>query len=155
MTKKDVPEVVNSDILVFGHTLGMETIINEIDQNPLAHYFVMRTQKSGELIGHLSFWIDRTNAQILNFYILPKYQGRRYGRLLLEFGLDHMMRQGVDTITLEVRVSNQKAIMIYDKFGFSRVAIRKQYYDNGEDAILMLKKCEVMNDDSHGRRDQL
>ena len=45
-------------------------------------------------------------------------------------------------VNLEVRVSNVKAIALYQKFGFKNVAVRKRYYSNGEDAYLMIKKLE-------------
>ena len=40
-------------------------------------------------------------------------------------------------MTLEVRKSNQAAIALYEKFGFSPVNVVKRYYSDGEDAILM------------------
>lgn len=45
-------------------------------------------------------------------------------------------------VNLEVRVSNVKAIALYQKFGFKNVAVRKRYYSNGEDAYLMIKELE-------------
>ena len=51
---------------------------------------------------------------------------------------------GYANINLEVRISNQKAIKLYEKCGFKIVAIRKNYYqDNHEDAYLMIKEMEV------------
>ncbi len=51
---------------------------------------------------------------------------------------------GYRNINLEVRISNQKAINLYKKYGFKIVTIRKNYYqDNHEDAYLMIKKMEV------------
>ena len=47
-------------------------------------------------------------------------------------------------MSLEVRVSNDKAISLYRKYGFETVALRKNYYeDNHEDAYLMIKQLEV------------
>ena len=47
-------------------------------------------------------------------------------------------------MSLEVRVSNDKAIALYKKNGFETVALRKNYYeDNHEDAYLMIKQMEV------------
>jgi ribosomal-protein-alanine N-acetyltransferase len=43
-------------------------------------------------------------------------------------------------LTLEVRVSNQAAINLYEKYGFKAEGLRKRYYkDTGEDAIIMWK----------------
>lgn len=46
-------------------------------------------------------------------------------------------------MSLEVRVSNESAIKLYEKFGFKNVGIRKNYYqDNFEDAYLMVREME-------------
>ena len=51
-----------------------------------------------------------------------------------------MKEKGVEKVFLEVRKSNSNAIALYEKFGFSVYAERKNYYtDNGEDALLMQK----------------
>ena len=44
----------------------------------------------------------------------------------------------VETISLEVRISNHAAIALYEKCGFSRAIVRKNYYSDGEDALLMV-----------------
>ncbi len=49
-----------------------------------------------------------------------------------------------EAITLEVRVSNVKAIKLYESYGFKKEAIRKDYYlDNHEDAYLMMKERKI------------
>ncbi len=145
MRHQDLAEVIFADKMVFGHTLGFETLINELDVNPFAHYFVMRDMTTGNLAGHVSVWIDSPNAQILNLYILPEHQGKSLGDELLEFCINYLEKFNVENITLEVRPSNFKAIQLYEKYGFHQAAVRKNYYDNGEDALLMLKKCEVID----------
>ncbi|WBL35221.1 hypothetical protein O0235_10520 [Tepidiforma flava] len=44
----------------------------------------------------------------------------------------------MESVTLEVRVSNEAARALYRRYGFYEVGIRKRYYaDNHEDAIIM------------------
>ncbi len=145
MRHEDLSEVIYADNMIFGHTLSFETLKNELDINPFAHYFVMRDTATGNLSGHVSVWIDSPNAQILNLYILPEYQGKKLGDDLIAFCINYLDKFHVENITLEVRPSNFKAIQLYEKYGFHKATIRKNYYDNGEDALLMLKKCEVMD----------
>ena len=56
--------------------------------------------------------------------------------------MDHMLTRmkdlGASVFTLEVRVSNVPAIGLYEKCGFKKAAIRRQYYQDGEDAFLMV-----------------
>ncbi|HOP57083.1 MAG TPA: ribosomal protein S18-alanine N-acetyltransferase [Bacillota bacterium] len=143
MTHGDLPEIIKADRLVLGHTLGEQTLANELDINPFAHYFVMREETTGKLAGHVSIWIDLKNAQILNLYVLPEFQHHGLGDDIMRFCIDYLSEYQVENITLEVRPSNFRARNLYGKFGFRQVAIRRNYYDNGEDALLYLKKCEV------------
>lgn len=140
MTSSDIPLVVEFDKLIFGHTLGSETLRIELDENPFAHYFVMEKEGTDEFLGMISLWIDTPNAQILNLYVLPPYQEHGLGRRLMDFALDYVKSYEVEEMTLEVRPSNVKALSLYEQFGFKQVAIRRNYYENGEDAFLMYKR---------------
>lgn len=82
-------------------------------------------------------------SQITTVGIEPDYQGQGYGRLLMEEMLALAVSQGCEVMSLEVRVSNHKAISLYKGLGFENQAIRKNYYqDNHEDAYLMVKRLE-------------
>jgi ribosomal-protein-alanine N-acetyltransferase len=78
-------------------------------------------------------------AEVLNICINPKYQGRGLGSQLLS----HLLKQLPDVIEvvyLEVRVSNFRAIHLYQNYGFVAVGERRDYYPTEfgrEDAILM------------------
>lgn len=140
MEHTDINQVVLHDREVLGHTLGKETLENELSENPFAHYFIMEEQHTKIFLGMISMWIDSPNAQIINVYVLPQFQGMGLGSKLLTFFMDYVKSYEVTDITLEVRPSNFKAIALYEKFGFTQVSIRRNYYDNGEDAFLMLKR---------------
>ena len=74
--------------------------------------------------------------------VCPKWQKRGIGFGLLQHLVSSVAgseagRPGASCITLEVRESNVGARSFYEKFGFRSVAIRKDYYQDGENAILM------------------
>ena len=73
-------------------------------------------------------------------HIAKKYQGYKLSKLLMADAQKRMELAGCENITLEVRVSNVVAINLYKSCGFNIVATRKRYYENGEDAYLMLKE---------------
>ena len=78
------------------------------------------------------------DAQILSLSVRNEMQSKGIGTLLLKSMLDQCKVMNYKKIFLEVRVSNEKAINFYEKFGFSKDAIRNNYYkDNSEDALLM------------------
>ena len=79
-------------------------------------------------------------ASLFNIGVAPKAQGQGYGQQLLQ----HFIAQAQDLEALdcwlEVRQSNSKAIKLYEKCGFSKTGVRKNYYvqgDNKADAVLM------------------
>ncbi|MBU0996719.1 MAG: ribosomal protein S18-alanine N-acetyltransferase [Firmicutes bacterium] len=140
MNHEDIPKVAAAEKLVLGHTLGESTLQRELDENPFAHYFLLEDGEGQVLVGLISLWIDTPQAQIINLLIMPEFQGQNFSVMLMDFMIDYLKSYEVTEITLEVRQSNIRAIRLYEKYGFVQVAIRRQYYDNGEDAFLMLKR---------------
>ena len=113
----------------------------ELLENPFAHIFVLK--KEMEIIGYVDLWVMYEQAQIASIGIKKEEQSQGYGQKLLEFALSYARDAGVNTMSLEVRKSNQKAIALYQKNGFDIQSIRRDYYqDNHEDAYLMTKEME-------------
>ena len=78
-------------------------------------------------------------SHLLNIAIAPSNQGRGLGRQLLQKVILQNQLLGVKSLTLEVRVSNNSAISLYESEGFLKDAIRPDYYSGvvREDALLM------------------
>ncbi len=128
----DAIKIAELDKRMFEDSLDFNFIYNDILNNPMAHYFVYEDNE--EIVGYINCWVS-DNTEILNFCVLDKYQHQGIGSLL--FNEVDKISNGI--ISLEVRVSNSKAINFYSKRGFINAAIRKNYYSNGEDAILMVR----------------
>ena len=64
------------------------------------------------------------HAQIATFGVIPAFQRRGIGSLLMERAIDRAWQNEIRTIGLFVRVENPKAIRIYQRFGFQRVPER-------------------------------
>jgi len=137
MQEFDIEEVVKWETKLFSHSLGYDYLLKEIKENPIANYFVL--ELNNEFIGYMGTWSSVPNGQIVNFFILPKYQKKGYGSHFLDYIFEFFMTQLINVITLEVRVSNKIAQKVYRKKGFISSFIRENYYPNGEDAILMIK----------------
>jgi ribosomal-protein-alanine N-acetyltransferase len=122
--------------------LGEETLANELAENQFTRFFVMEEAMTRRFLGHIGVWIDVPLASILNFYVIPEEQHKGLGSQMMDFILDFLKTTGVNTLTLEVRKSNEIAKAMYRQYGFSFVSVRKNYYADGEDADLMLKNLE-------------
>lgn len=95
-------------------------------------------KNDNQMIGFIIFSPISPEAHILSISVRNEMQSKGIGTLLLKSMLDQCKVMNYKKIFLEVRVSNEKAINFYEKFGFSKDAIRNNYYtDNSEDALLM------------------
>jgi [ribosomal protein S18]-alanine N-acetyltransferase len=93
-----------------------------------------------ELVGYLiiSRYVDAWH--VMNIAVAPEYRRRGIARSLMERLFDVTARDARRGYTLEVRVSNEAAIRLYEELGFKTRGIRRGYYtDNREDALIMWK----------------
>lgn len=72
---------------------------------------------------------------ILN--IASKVKNKGYATKLIEKVKDKAKNEGIVNLWLEVDAKNQNAINLYEKLGFKQIAIRKKYYKNGNDALIL------------------
>jgi ribosomal-protein-alanine N-acetyltransferase len=122
---------------VLNETLGEKFLYQEIQENPLALYYVYELNK--EVIGYIGFRLDLDKAEMMNVVVNKLYQNEGYGQKLISYGLNQLIALDVKTISLEVRQSNLRAQHIYEKLGFKQSHLRKNYYKN-EDAIVYIKE---------------
>ncbi|MDH5807157.1 MAG: ribosomal protein S18-alanine N-acetyltransferase [Candidatus Methanomethylicaceae archaeon] len=76
-------------------------------------------------------------GHIISIAIDKDYRGKGFGKKLLKETIDNLIKMGVKKIRIEVRESNEIAINLYKKFGFIEKEKIKEYYPNGESAIVM------------------
>ena len=94
--------------------------------------------KDKKCVGYMGIWKIIDEAHITNLSVDPDYQNKKLAHRLLLDSIDECMREKIKYITLEVRISNKKAIHLYEKFGFKSLGLRKNYYqDNNESALIM------------------
>ncbi len=91
------------------------------------------------IIGYAGVWCVMGDADITNVAVSPKYQRQGIASRLLERLISEAKIRKSENIRLEVRQSNFGAIALYKKHGFREIDIRKKYYDNTEDAVIMEK----------------
>ena len=112
------------------------TFRQELESNRMARYLVARV--GGEVVAYAGIWLMVDEAHVTTFAVLPSWRRLGIGsRLLLEV-LELAVALGASSATLEVRLSNQAARALYERFGFRPVGLRPRYYsDNNEDALIM------------------
>jgi [ribosomal protein S18]-alanine N-acetyltransferase len=99
--------------------------------------------EGGELLGYLiiSRYVDAWH--VMNLAVAPKHRRKQIASGLLEQLFVVTTEEGRRGYTLEVRVSNEVAISLYEKAGFKARGVRRGYYtDNREDALIMWRDPE-------------
>ncbi|MGF9967071.1 ribosomal protein S18-alanine N-acetyltransferase [Bacillus rhizoplanae] len=136
MKEEDIPQIVAIEESSFATPWTAEAFEREINMNEYAHYVVMETEEG--ILGYCGLWIILDESHITNIAILPQYRGQRLGEALLQEVINKARDLGANTMTLEVRVSNEVAKKLYRRHGFQNGGIRKRYYtDNYEDGLVM------------------
>jgi hypothetical protein len=83
-------------------------------------------------------WVLLDEAHVTNIAVREAFRGRGLGERLFREMMAVARMQGAKRMTLEVRVSNERAQRLYRKLGFEPSGVRPGYYtDNGEDALIM------------------
>lgn len=93
----------------------------------------------GDLVGFSVVMTVVDEAHLLNIAVCSRYQGQGYGAHLLQNAMHLAKLTGATKLFLEVRVSNQQAVALYQHFGFRQIAMRKGYYPaviGREDALI-------------------
>ena len=139
MTEEHVTGIKNIDDLCFESPWSLKAFESELE-NPIAFYFV--AVLDGQVIGYAGYWWTFGEAQITNIAVHPDFRKKGIASALMDKMIENCIDTDVYSITLEVRVSNNAAISMYEKYGFERVGLRPKYYSDKEDALLMTKELE-------------
>ena len=137
MQKSDVDNVINIEERAYGeHHWSKESFLNELS-NDLARYYAA-FDLDGYLVGYAGCWQILEEVHITNIAVSPDFRRQKIGERLLRQIIDDCYKNKAKYITLEVRVSNNPAIKMYEKYGFKSLGVRKGYYqNNNEDALIM------------------
>jgi len=132
---QDVDGIWEIEQSVFSSPWSGKQLAHELVANPIASHWVLDDGSS--IIGFIMSHVVQSEVQIINIAIKLSHQCRGYGKRVLSEFLSQFNKKMY--LFLEVRESNQPAYYLYSHFGFEQVDIRKKYYYDGEDAIVMAK----------------
>ncbi|WP_254450286.1 ribosomal protein S18-alanine N-acetyltransferase [Cohnella herbarum] len=146
MNLHDIDAIVDIEREAFTAPWSAEAFRNELTHNLFAKYMVMELDE--DVIGYGGMWLIIDEAHVTNIAVRAEYQGKGYGKSLLREMMRTAYFLGARRMTLEVRVSNERAQSLYRKMGFVPSGVRPAYYsDNLEDALIMWAELEPDSDD--------
>ncbi len=136
--------LANSSDFARIHAIDSETNISpwtveQVKSSFNAGHIALKAKLESELIGFLIYESIFPEIHLLSVAVDKTHQGKGIGRLLMQTLFQQAKVQDMQIIYLEVRQSNQIAIMLYESFGFKVDAVRVDYYKKPkpEDALLM------------------
>ena len=138
MQKADLDQVFALEQSVYPHPWSMANFEDSLSSNYEA--WVLR-DRNGDLLGYFLLMAVVDEAHLLNVAVSAQKQGQGLGRFLLNQAVACARGLGMESVLLEVRPSNTRALQIYERYGFKQIGRRKGYYPAAdgqrEDAIVM------------------
>jgi ribosomal-protein-alanine N-acetyltransferase len=149
-TTRDLPGILEIERLAFDNPWSLDAFEREL-LLPFSRMIVaiqpstrtaVRTapqfaSEDASLIGFLCRWIVADECHILNVAVHPQMRQQGIGKRLMQHALAEARTKNIQVITLEVRRSNLAARGLYRKLEFQERRLRRNYYGQGEDAIVM------------------
>ena len=120
LNKKDYRKILKIEKTLFMNPMTLTELSNFSKQE----CFYIWKIDIGKIIGYVSFFKIKDEAEIIKIGIDKFYQRKNYGSQVIS----EMKRIGIKKIFLEVSIENVEAINFYLKNGFYKIGIRKEYY---------------------------
>jgi [ribosomal protein S18]-alanine N-acetyltransferase len=98
---------------------------------------VANVERRSSIVAYGGFWLLLDEAHIATIASHPDWRGCGLGHWLMLALLDAAMQRGAASSTLEVRAGNLPARRLYEKLGYEVTGVRKRYYRDGEDGLIM------------------
>lgn len=136
MKRRHLRKVLNIEARVYPRPWSMSLFMSELAQRSTRSYLVARHE--GVVVGYCGMMFASDEAHVTNIAVDPDFHGLKIGTRLLLTSITEAIARGCNTVSLEVRVTNQVAKEMYTKFGFHSTGVRKGYYvETREDALVM------------------
>lgn len=137
MTAEHVASIAELEKLCFSTPWSANSVASELS-NPLSLWLV--AEEDGVLLGYIGSQTVMDEADMMNVAVAPSSRRRGLAERLVCALVDELHACGVKSLTLEVRVSNEPALRLYDKLDFHQVGCRPNYYRSPKEDALILRK---------------
>lgn len=135
---EDLEQVAELERKYFSVPWSKESLRQSLEK---PYYLFLAAEEDGLVAGYAGLLQVADEGDITNIVVDEAYRGRGIGTELTGKVLEEGRKLGIHSFTLEVRVSNETAIHVYEKLGFVPEGVRKGFYEKPtEDALIMWKR---------------
>ncbi|MEC9484732.1 MAG: ribosomal protein S18-alanine N-acetyltransferase [Candidatus Izemoplasma sp.] len=120
---------------IFHQGLSYDTLKEDVLYHSQSEYIVAKDERKP--IGYIGALVVGHQVDIINLYVEPDYRRQGVATQLFKTLLNSEKEISLTDITLDVKENNHVAISLYKKIGFSVIGKRKQYYQDGSNALVM------------------
>ncbi|MGD9702738.1 MAG: ribosomal protein S18-alanine N-acetyltransferase [Acidimicrobiia bacterium] len=137
MRRRHLRSVLTIEAKVYPKPWTLGVFHTELEGARLGERQYVVARFDGEVVGYGGLMFVGDEAHVTNIAVDPACHRRGIGTTLLVTLARIAIDRGCRHLSLEVRVSNTAAQELYRRFGFAPAGVRKNYYENVEDAIVM------------------
>ena len=134
MLPADLPRVLELETAIYPQPWSPLVFTEELSQ--ANRVYLVAVDDDDTVVGYAGLMVVAADAHITTVAVDPVARGNRLGTRLMLALADAAVEAGAEHLTLEVRMSNEAAQRLYERFGFAPVGLRKNYYRD-EDALVM------------------
>ncbi|MCI0142895.1 ribosomal protein S18-alanine N-acetyltransferase [Arthrobacter bambusae] len=113
----------------------MQMFFDELAQIDTRRYVV--AEADGKIVAYAGLMCIEPIADVQTIAVVPEFEGRGIGSAILTELIEEARRRGAVEVLLEVRADNPRAQALYVRFGFEQIHVRRRYYRDGTDALIM------------------
>ncbi|NHB70316.1 ribosomal protein S18-alanine N-acetyltransferase [Perlabentimonas gracilis] len=143
VTANDLVSIFEIETQSFGTESFNRRQFRYLAKSPTCHFVVADIDNQ---IGGYLILTTRRNSKVLRIYSIatkPRFRGLGIGEKLMNYTKDFARINAYNAISLEVKEANTVAITLYQKMGFTSISKKMDYYDEGENALVMRLTCKV------------
>ena len=134
-TEDDLDSIMEIEQQSFDNPWQRQSMVEELNKD-IARLLVCREPCGRYIVAFINYWLVADEIHLLNVATRSNWRRRGIALMLIEHAINEGRPLGATVITLEVRRTNIAAQQLYQGMGFRQVGVRKEYYDDGEDALL-------------------
>ena len=138
MNQSHISAIAEIERQCFSKPWSENAIAAELE-NESAYFYVAKL--NGEAVGYIGMHCAADECYIANVGVLKKYRNMGVGSALVKYAADTAQRMNMSFISLEVRPSNTTAVRIYERLGFERVGLRKNFYSEPKEDGAIMTLC--------------
>lgn len=153
MRRRHLKQIMPIEEVVYPRPWSLGVFNAELDLAKRGERYYIVGTIDGQLVGYAGLLFTPDDAHVTNIAVDPDWQRRGIATDLLLELCWKAREHGSQGMSLEVRVSNEAAQALYARFGFVPAGVRRKYYENVEDAIVMWCHDIGSTEQAHRLRD--